>query len=68
MEISGSVRMVTVTLLWLLTVTRWLTEKFDGMRLFWTGKQLFTRQGKEIIAPQFFTNQLPSVPLDGELW
>jgi DNA ligase-1 len=46
----------------------WLmTEKFDGMRLFWNGSEFFTRNGK-IKVPGFFSRQLPNVSLDGELW
>jgi DNA ligase-1 len=49
--------------------TGWhMTEKFDGMRLYWNGSQFFTRQGKQVKAPSFITSQMPSVPLDGELW
>ena len=49
--------------------TGWyLTEKFDGMRLYWDGSQFFTRQGRTINAPESITKQLPTVGLDGELW
>jgi DNA ligase-1 len=49
--------------------TGWfMTEKFDGMRLLWDGKQLYTRQGTKVKAPTFFTSKLPKVPLDGEIW
>jgi DNA ligase-1 len=46
----------------------WMTEKYDGMRLFWSGSAFFTRQGKKVNAPEYFVGQLPSVALDGELW
>jgi DNA ligase-1 len=46
----------------------WMTEKFDGMRLYWNGSEFFTRQGKKVNAPISFTSQLPKVQLDGELW
>jgi ATP-dependent DNA ligase len=47
----------------------WLmTEKFDGMRLYWTGSQFFTRQGNIMKVPEFFSSQLPKIALDGELW
>jgi DNA ligase-1 len=49
--------------------TGWLmTEKYDGMRLYWTGKEFLTRQGKKVKVPEKVTNQLPSVAFDGELW
>lgn len=45
-----------------------VSEKYDGVRAFWTGTQLVTRAGNPISAPVWFTEQLPNVPLDGELW
>jgi DNA ligase-1 len=46
----------------------WMTEKFDGMRLFWDGSQFFTRQGDRVTVPESITSKLPSTALDGELW
>jgi DNA ligase-1 len=46
----------------------WLTEKFDGMRLFWDGTDFFTRQGNKIPVPDSLKIQLPKIALDGELW
>lgn len=46
----------------------WVSEKFDGVRAYWTGEQLLTRAGNLIHAPQWFTAGWPRVPLDGELW
>ena len=47
----------------------WMSEKFDGMRFYWNGSSLLTRQGNKINAPKSITDQLPSnVFLDGELW
>ncbi|WP_194089196.1 DNA ligase [Vibrio hibernica] len=46
----------------------WYSEKLDGIRAFWNGEQLFTRTGKPIIAPEWFTQGLPKEKLDGELW
>ncbi|MCG7496441.1 DNA ligase [Vibrio sp. Of7-15] len=46
----------------------WLSEKLDGIRAFWTGKELLTRKGNPIHAPRWFTEQLPDMALDGELW
>ncbi len=46
----------------------WVSEKLDGVRGYWDGKQLLTRQGYPITAPQWFIANLPQQPLDGELW
>jgi DNA ligase-1 len=49
--------------------TGWyMSEKYDGMRMYWNGSQFFTRQGNLIRVPDFLRNKLPSVALDGELW
>lgn len=45
-----------------------VSEKYDGVRAIWTGKQLMTRNGNRIHAPVWFTDPLPDVWLDGELW
>ena len=43
--------------------------KYDGVRCYWNGTNLYTRGKKKIRAPLWFTSQLPSnVPLDGELF
>ena len=46
----------------------WVSEKFDGVRAYWDGTTLWSRHGNSIIAPSWFTNQLPHIALDGELW
>ncbi|MGB0467928.1 MAG: DNA ligase [Pontibacterium sp.] len=46
----------------------WVSEKLDGVRGYWNGQQLLTRQGNVINAPLWFTAPLPEVALDGELW
>ena len=46
----------------------WVSEKYDGMRGYWDGKQLWTRGGERVAAPAWFTAPLPAVPMDGELW
>jgi DNA ligase 1 len=46
----------------------WLSEKYDGVRAYWDGKQFLTRRGNKIHSPDWFTQPLPSLPLDGELW
>ncbi|WP_028117953.1 DNA ligase [Ferrimonas senticii] len=45
-----------------------VSEKFDGMRAYWTGSKLVTRGGSDINAPSWFIEDLPDYPLDGELW
>ena len=65
-------------------VDGWLaSEKLDGMRAFWDGSELLSRNGKRIAAPDWFTASLPSkakvqslsgsseeidIQLDGELF
>ncbi|GLX79106.1 ATP-dependent DNA ligase [Thalassotalea insulae] len=46
----------------------WVSEKLDGMRAFWDGKQLLSRQGNIINTPANFTSGWPTFALDGELW
>ncbi|POP54393.1 DNA ligase [Zhongshania marina] len=46
----------------------WVSEKFDGVRAYWDGKTLLSRQGNVYHAPPWFTAQFPATPLDGELW
>jgi DNA ligase-1 len=47
----------------------WVSEKYDGLRAWWDGQKLWTRQGNLIHAPNYFLAELPrDVVLDGELW
>ncbi len=46
----------------------WISEKFDGVRAFWKGRRLITRQVHPIHAPSWVTELLPGQALDGELW
>lgn len=46
----------------------WVSEKYDGVRAFWDGERLLSRQGNEYHAPLWFVAGLPKIPLDGELW
>jgi len=46
----------------------WVSEKLDGVRARWDGKQLISRGGKIFIAPAWFVQGFPNKPLDGELW
>ena len=45
-----------------------VSEKLDGVRAIWDGKQLISRQGNVIHAPDWFTRGFPKQALDGELW
>ena len=48
----------------------WLmSEKLDGVRCFWNGTTMFSRNGNKFYPPQWFKDQLPKdIALDGELW
>jgi len=46
----------------------WMSEKLDGVRAYWTGKEFLSRQGNLYHAPDWFCQGLPEVPLDGEFW
>jgi len=45
-----------------------MSEKLDGIRAYWDGKQLLSRGGKIIHAPAWFLEGYPSFAIDGELW
>ncbi|MDP2822361.1 MAG: DNA ligase [Sulfuritalea sp.] len=46
----------------------WVSEKLDGVRATWDGRNLRFRSGNPVPAPQWFLDALPRQPLDGELW
>lgn len=47
----------------------WLvSEKYDGVRALWDGRQLRFRSGRVVAAPAWFVACLPPRALDGELW
>lgn len=46
----------------------WVSEKYDGIRGYWDGQQLRTRQGHPIAAPAWFTAGWPTTTIEGELW
>jgi len=46
----------------------WVSEKLDGVRAYWDGKQLWFRSGRPIHVPDWFTRDFPETALDGELW
>src|SRR5512146_1443494 len=45
----------------------WMSEKLDGVRAYWDGRQFLSRLGNLYHAPDWFGEGLPAVPLDGEL-
>ena len=50
-------------------VSGWLaSEKLDGVRAYWDGVNLLSRQGKKLNAPLSFTKNFPKFALDGELY
>mmetsp|Transcript_11446 Transcript_11446/g.9855 ORF Transcript_11446/g.9855 Transcript_11446/m.9855 type:complete len:80 (+) Transcript_11446:1247-1486(+) len=49
--------------------TGWyMSEKLDGVRCFWNGSQMYSRNGNRFFPPKWFTKGFPDSPLDGELW
>ena len=50
-------------------ITNWyMSEKLDGIRAYWNGKELLSKNGNKIYAPNWFTKDFPPFELDGELW
>lgn len=45
-----------------------VSEKLDGVRARWDGRDLWTRAGIRIDAPAWFTRGWPRLPMEGELW
>lgn len=46
----------------------YMSEKLDGVRAYWNGYQLISRQGHAFHTPDWFTKDFPPFELDGELW
>jgi len=46
----------------------WVSEKLDGVRARWNGRQLISRGGTQLHAPTWFIDGFPDMSLDGELW
>lgn len=46
----------------------WVSEKYDGVRAVWDGRELRFRSGRPVPAPGWFIAGLPPQALDGELW
>ncbi|MDD2698338.1 MAG: DNA ligase [Arcobacteraceae bacterium] len=50
-------------------ISGWLmSEKLDGIRGYWDGKAIYSKNGNLINTPLWFTKNFPPFPLDGELW
>jgi DNA ligase-1 len=45
-----------------------VSEKLDGVRARWNGKNLISRQGNLFNPPKWFIENFPKEELDGELW
>ncbi|WP_022666865.1 DNA ligase [Desulfospira joergensenii] len=45
-----------------------MSEKLDGIRGYWNGRQLLTRKGLSLSPPSWFIQNFPPFELDGELW
>ncbi|MBX3587583.1 MAG: DNA ligase [Ramlibacter sp.] len=45
-----------------------VSEKYDGLRGYWDGRQLWTRGGERVVTPAGFTTGWPAQAMDGELW
>jgi DNA ligase-1 len=46
----------------------YMSEKLDGIRAYWNGKTLLSKNANKIYAPKWFIDNLPPFELDGELW
>ncbi len=50
-------------------ISNWyMSEKLDGIRAYWNTKELLSKNGNKIYAPDWFIKNLPPFELDGELW
>ncbi|WP_375055170.1 DNA ligase [Zobellella sp. DQSA1] len=45
-----------------------VSEKLDGVRAYWNGRELLSRGGHRFSVPGWFVAGFPATPLDGELW
>ena len=43
-----------------------VSEKLDGVRGYWNGSIMFSRSGRRINLPEWFTKGFPDYPVDGE--
>lgn len=45
-----------------------MSEKLDGVRGYWDGKNLITRQNQRLNPPDYFTKDFPPFAIDGEIF
>lgn len=46
-----------------------MSEKFDGVRAYWDGKNFYHRSGEQMQVPLWFSDILPKGEhIEGELW
>ena len=45
-----------------------VSEKLDGLRAYWDGQNLISREGNIYNAPKWFTKDFPQETFEGELW
>lgn len=46
----------------------WMSEKFDGVRCLWDGREFWARSGRRFAAADSIKAMMPSTPMDGELF
>jgi len=52
-----------------INVSGWLmSEKLDGVRGYWDGRQLLSKKGNPLHPPAAFTSNFPPFALEGEIW
>lgn len=50
-------------------INNWLmSEKLDGVRAYWNGKELISKSDKKFNTPKWFIKDFPPFHIDGELW
>jgi DNA ligase 1 len=50
-------------------ISGWLmSEKLDGVRGYWDGRQLYSKNGTPLQPPAIFTENFPAFALEGEIW
>jgi DNA ligase-1 len=46
-------------------ISNWyMSEKLDGIRAYWNGKELLSKNGNKIYTPNWFTKDFPPFELD----
>ncbi|MGJ8582123.1 MAG: DNA ligase, partial [Psychromonas sp.] len=46
----------------------YISEKLDGIRAYWDGQHLISKNGNIFTAPDWFITDFPTQAIDGELW